>query len=86
MRWRVKSSRYRPNWFHACEVAFLDAEDAHEAKSLVEADPELKVWAVTPATPKMEADYRAWKASCDAWIARNRNGESNRGQVIKAYG
>lgn len=84
-RWRVKASRYRPNWFHACEVHFMDAIDAHDAKAVVEADPELRVWAITPATPQMEADYLAWKASCDAWIARNRSGEGNHGQAIRAY-
>ena len=84
-RWRVKSSRHKPNWFHACEVVFVDAADAHEAKAVVERDPELRVWAITPATPKMEADYLAWKQSCDDWVRRNRTGESNRAQVIRGY-
>jgi hypothetical protein len=70
-RWRVKASRYTPSWFHACEVSFVDAVDAHEAKRLVEApsmpDCELRVWAVTPATPAMEAQYVEWLRKCAEW-------------------
>lgn len=73
MRWRVKASRHTPTWFHAVEVRFLDATDAHQAKAMVEAESvegnELRVWAVTPATDKMEADYRAWQAKCELWRA-----------------
>lgn len=85
LRWRVKASRRQPTWFLACEVSFVDAHDAEAAKAMLERDPQLEVWEVKLATPKMEADYLAWKASCDAWMERNRTGESNRGHVIKAY-
>lgn len=67
-RWRVKASRVRRFWFHACEVFFVDAVDASAAKAQVEADPELRVWAVTPATPAMEAQHADWLARCAAWL------------------
>lgn len=82
-RWRVKASRRTPTWFHAVEVFFLDAVDAHDAKAQVEAqstpDAVFEVWAVTPATDTMEADYRAWQEKCRLWVETARSGGNPRG-------
>ena len=78
-RWRVKASRYTPTWFHACEVTFIDAEDAHEAKRIVESasvpENEVRVWAVTPATPEMEQHYQDWLNRCAEWRGYVARGE-----------
>lgn len=70
-RWRVKSFRRTATWFHACEVDFLDAEDAHAAKLIVESrstpEAEIRVWAVTPATEAMEQHYLDWLRRCAEW-------------------
>jgi hypothetical protein len=83
MRWRVKCSRTTPTWFHACEVVFVDAEDAHEAKRLAEApstpDNRLQAWAVTPATPAMEAHYLDWLRRCAEWKRLAARAEAPRG-------
>lgn len=78
-RWQIKASRSTKTWFHACEVTYLDAETEADARALVEADPQLKVWAITPATPEIEAKYHAWQARCREWLARVQRGENPRG-------
>lgn len=70
-RWRVKFSRRTPTWFHACEIDFVDAIDAAAAEAQVESrstpDNQFEVWAITPATPAMEAAHLEWLARCATW-------------------
>ena len=82
-RWRVLSSRKTPTWFYAYEVAFVDAETAKDAVQQVEsaAGPSetIQAWAVTPATPEMEAARSAQMAAQAEWIRRVKAGENPRG-------
>jgi hypothetical protein len=84
-RWRVKASRTTPTWYHACEVSFVDAADAHEAKALIEGRSEpgnqFRAWAITPATPEMEAAHQAWLDRCARWIVAARTASAHRGII-----
>jgi hypothetical protein len=85
MRWRVKASRRTPTWFSACEVTFLDALDAFEAKRQIEAQSTLgtvfEVWAVTPATVRMEEQHADWLRRCEEWRRRASTAEASRGML-----
>jgi hypothetical protein len=83
MRWRVKASRRLKSWFYASEVYFVDAADAHGAKREIEgrSTPEeaFEVWALTPATPEMEAQHADLLARRAEWITRAKSGGDPRG-------
>lgn len=83
MRWRVRASRRTKSWFYAHEVYFIDADDAHGAKMGIESrstsNESFEVWAITPATPEMEAQHIDLLARRAEWIARAKCGGDPRG-------
>ncbi len=83
MRWRVKASRRLKSWFYACEVYFVDADDAQGAKREIEgrSTPEeaFEGWELAPATPEMEVQHADLLARRAEWIARAKSGGDTRG-------
>ncbi len=82
MRWRVKRSVRTPTWFYACEVLFVDAADAVEAKQFAEtsqSDWSFEAWDIVPATPAMEAQHHEMLRRNEEWRQRAATGEAARG-------
>ena len=83
MRWRVRFSTRTPFWYYASHTVFVDAEDAHQAKADVEwqhtqGDTRAEVWACTPATERMEAQYGELNRRRGEWLKLSKIGQAYR--------
>lgn len=83
--WRVRASRRVEHWFNADIHFVVEAPDAETARAIVEADPEVQAWETKPMTPEMAERLQQHKADCEAWVERNRTGESNLGRKVRGF-